>query len=101
MFRKKLIIVKICVVLLASALVVTCSKQGQASGNGGAKQTAPEFNFNIGFSPNEESINYAIATKAKELMEQKSGGRVTMTILQVMLILFCWLRLSMLTLCLQ
>jgi tripartite ATP-independent transporter DctP family solute receptor len=80
MFRKKHIIVKICVVLLASALAVTCSKQGQASGDGGVKQAAPEFNFNIGFSPNEESINYAIATKAKELMEQKSGGRVTMTI---------------------
>jgi tripartite ATP-independent transporter DctP family solute receptor len=64
-------------VLLLSAMLVSCSKKEQAPG---AKPAGPEYNFNIGFSPNEESVNFAIATKAKELMEQKSGGRVTMTI---------------------
>jgi tripartite ATP-independent transporter DctP family solute receptor len=84
MFSRIKIVAVICFFLCLVPLFVSCSKSGQppdsASGGQSGRQVAPEYNFNIGFSPNEESVNYAIATKAKELMEQKSGGRVTMTV---------------------
>ncbi|WP_010254060.1 TRAP transporter substrate-binding protein [Treponema primitia] len=68
-------------VVLLTVLFVSCNgKSGQSENASGKTVSGPEYNFNIGFSPNEESINYAIATKAKELMEQKSNGRVTMTV---------------------
>ena len=58
------------------------SAAGSAAGQSqpAAQQSGAQYNFNIGISTSENSVNYVLASTAAELMKEKSGGAIQATV---------------------